>query len=330
MPAFDIAPKTALPAAQGAGPLKTNQTVLGEPGMDTRALDGNWGALTGTAGLEWDPTSDLMAYFKYSRGYKAGGFNGGTLSVAPEVVPETLDDLEGGVKKTFNHNLTVDASMYYYWYRNMQVEQFQLENGVETGYLGNLTLVNNWGFELESTWQPTPDLQFLLSYAYLNTRIAQAACIYDQTRSFTASQGVCIAAGNASTGFFSPVGDKLIASPPNKITVNANYTWHFDPGKLTFSVSDTYTDGQYSTLFSTPIYASPGANNLDLRLLWNDAQDRYTVILYGKNVLGSTQFDYNFPGALYSSGPQLGQETSITHSLNNPTTYGVQVQVRWK
>jgi iron complex outermembrane receptor protein len=330
-PSFDLTPKTlAFANPPGAGPLVLGQTVLGEPGMDTRALDGSWSGISGTAGVEWDPTSDLIAYAKYSRGYKAGGFNGGTLSVSPEVVPETLDDIEGGVKKTFNHVLTLDASVYYYWYHNMQVEQFQLENGVETGFLGNLNLVNNYGFELEGSWQATPNLNFLLSYAYLNTRIAQATCIFDQTRAVSASDAVCTAAGSAAVGFFSPVGDNLIASPPNKISVNGNYTWKFDPGNLTFSVSDTYTDGQYSTLFSTPIYHSPGYNNLDLRMLWTDAKNRYTIIAYGKNVLNSTEYDYNFPGSLYSSGPLTGQLTSITHSLNNPVTYGVQLQVRWQ
>jgi iron complex outermembrane receptor protein len=325
---------TALPGGRppaGAGPTTGGHTELGEPGVQMRTLDGNWGGVTGTGGIEWDPTDSLLAYAKYSRGYKSGGFNAGTFSLSPEVAPESLDDIEGGVKKTFGGGtLTLDASAYYYWYHNMQIELNQVINGTEQLYLAGLPLAEDWGFELESTWKATPNLQFLLSYAYLNTRIAQAGCQNDSARDYTASDTSCVAGGSPAMGYFSVKGDQLIASPPNKITVNANYTWRFAPGNLTLSVTNTYTDGQYSSLFSTPTYASPGYDNLDLRLLWNDAKDRYTVILFAKNVLNSTEVDYSYPGALYSYGPLAGTPSSFSHSLNAPTTYGVQIQVRFK
>jgi len=43
-------------------------------GFKTRTYDATFSALTGTAVLQWTPTDDVMAYAKYSRGYKAGGF----------------------------------------------------------------------------------------------------------------------------------------------------------------------------------------------------------------------------------------------------------------
>ena len=42
-------------------------------------LSGDWHATTGTAGLEWTPTDDTLAFVKYTRGYKSGGFNAGAV-----------------------------------------------------------------------------------------------------------------------------------------------------------------------------------------------------------------------------------------------------------
>jgi iron complex outermembrane receptor protein len=315
----------------GAGPTLFNQTVMGIPGFATRTLAGHWSALTGTAGLEWSPDPDLLTYLKYSRGYKAGGFNGGSLVASPEVGPETLDDVEGGVKKTFGGRLSVDLAGFYYWYHNMQIELGELgTGGTTTFFLQGVPLVTNWGAELEANWRPTDDLNFILSYAYLNTRIAKSACYQDPV-STSPSSPSCVASGSAATGVFNVTGNQLIDSPPNKVAINANYTLHFEPGKLTFSISNIWTDGHFSALFNTPDYFSPGYNELDLRALWNDAKDRYTVILFAKNVLNAVQYDYIYPGtSIYATGPNAGQPTSITHALNAPVTYGVQLQVRWK
>ena len=319
--------------SMGAGPTQFGQTVLGLPGFATRALSGHWSGLTGTAGVEWDPSSDLLAYLKYSRGYKSGGFNAGSIVASPEVGPETLDDLEGGFKKTFGGALTVDMAGFYYWYHNMQIELGEEGvGGTTTFFLQGVPLVENWGVELESTWQATDDLQFILSYAYLNTRIVKSSCYQDPVSTAPSSPG-CVVAGNPATavGIFNVAGNQLIDSPPNKLAVNANYTFHFTPGKLTLSASDIWTDGHFSALFNTPDYFSPGYNELDLRALWTDPKDRYTVILFAKNVLNAVQYDYIYPGtSIYTSGPKAGQPTGISHALNAPLTFGAQVQVRWR
>ena len=62
--------------ANGAG----QQGVIGysydrASGNLRRSLRGGFNAVTGTAGLEWTPDRRTLAYFKYSRGYKAGAFN---------------------------------------------------------------------------------------------------------------------------------------------------------------------------------------------------------------------------------------------------------------
>jgi iron complex outermembrane receptor protein len=321
-PVYDItAGSISFAPAPGAGPVTFNAAT----GYYSRPLSGNWSGVTGTAGVEWTPQPDLLTFLKYSRGYKSGGFNGGAIVATPEVGPESLDSIEGGVKKVFAQRLTVNAALFWYNYENMQIELGENENGTTKFFLQGLPRVRNWGFELESTWQATSDLQFTLSYAYLNTRIEKAGCFADSIRAFHVSDAACVVAGSPNTNFglFTVTGDHLIDSPPNKIAINANYTLHFDPGRLTFSVSDTWTDGHFSSIFNTPDYFSPSYNNLDLRMLWNDAKDRYTIIVYGKNVLNAVEYDYIYPGTNpFAAG--------VTHSLFAPVTYGAEFQVRFR
>ena len=55
--------------------------------------------VTGTAGLEWTPTSDTLAFAKYSRGYKTGGFNATDMAPLPRTGEETVDSYELGWKQ---------------------------------------------------------------------------------------------------------------------------------------------------------------------------------------------------------------------------------------
>ena len=46
-----------------------------------RNLSASWSAVTGEGGIDFTPDPSLLAYFKYSRGYKSGGFS--TFTIAP-------------------------------------------------------------------------------------------------------------------------------------------------------------------------------------------------------------------------------------------------------
>ena len=299
--------------AAGAGIATLNPTT----GAYVRRLSANWSALTGTAGVEWTPDADTLLFAKYSRGYKSGGFNSGSIVAIPEVAPEYLDDYEAGIKKTmFDRKLTVDAALFYYNYTGMQIELGQPgASGNVQFNLANLGAVHDWGFELESTWQATDNLQFILAYAYLNTQIGSKTCLEDVSRLSTPNSPGC--AGGGGFGIFNIKGDNLIDAPPNKIALNANYTFHFAPGTLTLSASDTWTDYHYSSVFSNVNYYTPAYNDLGLRALWNDVNNRYTIIVYGKNVLNAVEYDYIYP------------IPTRTVSLQAPATYGVQLQVRF-
>jgi maltooligosyltrehalose synthase len=118
-------------------------------------------------------------------------------------------------------------------------------------------------------------------------------------------------------------GSALPSSPKNKAALNANYTFFTPAGNLTLSGSWTYRDKAYYSVFSRDHYLAPAYDEADLRVLWNEPNNRYTIIAFCKNVFDDEGFEA--AGATMSAwGVQ-----SRSRSLTFPRTYGVEAQFRF-
>ena len=165
-PAFDA---TACPTGTypGAGACSINAAN----GLAYRTLSAHWNAVTGVVNLAWTPDSTTLAYAKYSRGYKEGGFNSGIMAVYPETVPETVDAFEVGYKKTINRQITANVDAFYYNYENEQQPLGESVNGVIDTVIFNIPKSQNYGVEFEGTWRPIDNLTLNLNYAYLVAKV---------------------------------------------------------------------------------------------------------------------------------------------------------------
>ena len=313
--------------------VKSVATVNAATGLWSRALSANWSAVTGTAGAEWTPTADALYYAKYSRGYKAGGFNTGTLTTDPETQPEFLDAFEVGAKNQwFNRTLQTNLAVFYYNYANMQIPlSVQPSSGPAQTQFFNMKNVVSYGVELETIWQPVENAQILFNYSYLNARIHDKSdCFVD------GSDPLALLPGDPTAGCHnlplpnsqsqSVDGQIVPESPRNRVTVNGNYTFHFDPGSLTLSVTYVWKDKTYDSIFNRSYNQAPSYDQVDLRATFRDARDRYTVILYGKNIFDSLGYD-DVGGARLSSDPIAKYQLL---GLTPPATYGVEFQFRFK
>ena len=319
---------TTGPLAPG---VKSAATLNAATGLWSRPLSADWSAVTGTAGGEWTPTDDSLYYAKYSRGYKAGGFNTGTLTTDPQTQPEFLDAFEFGAKNEWlNRTLQTNLAVFYYNYANMQIPlSVQPSSGPAQTQFFNMKNVVSYGVELETIWQPVANAQILFNYSYLN------ATIHDKTDCFVdgndpgalspqnQAAGCLVVPGNQAQKVD---GEVVPESPRNRITVNGNYTFHFDPGALTLSVTYVWKDQTYESIFNRPYNLAPAYDQVDLRATFNDVKDRYSIILYGKNVFNALGYD-NVAGARLSSQPIA---TSQLFGLTPPATYGVEFQFRFR
>jgi iron complex outermembrane recepter protein len=293
-------------------------------GLWNRNLGANWHAPTGTLGVEWTPTSDILGYAKYSRGYKSGGFNASTIVPNPESLAEHIDAFEVGSKVTFNRQVQINTAIFYYNYQNLQIPLPEpAPPGPNVTEIINLPKVQTYGAEFEGIWAATANLQFLLDYSYLSATIKDSP-----TQS------------NAVSGQLENVkGDTVPESPRSKLAVNGNYTWRFVPGSLNYSVSYIYKDRTHDSIFNEQYFVAPQYSQVDMRLSWNDSADRFTIFGYIKNL--QNKLGYDGVGAFGITTPAPGTKAcgfngiqpyycDQTLGLTPPRTYGVEVQYRLK
>ncbi|MES2722772.1 MAG: TonB-dependent receptor [Pseudomonadota bacterium] len=319
------------------------------PGVQNfRSLSDSWSAVTGTLNLDWTPDQDTLAYAKYSRGYKSGGFLLGTLAPQPKADQESVNAYEIGLKKTFNGRFILNSSIFYNDFKDLQLNLSQL-NATGTAAASNFVNVDAkaWGVELEAQWRPIEPLQMMASYGYLNTEITRGCCFYDPADPSALLPGAQPNGGSATTNgvllvFQDLKGSQLFQSPENKFAFNANYTFDFAPGSLILSGTYTWTDSTIYQPFNDPAFEVPAYGTGDLRALWKDADDKYTLIASVKNVTdeqgftstGSTNptavFGNPNPGLVVGGTPYLRQTgVSISRGLIAPRTYSLELQYKF-
>jgi iron complex outermembrane receptor protein len=343
----------------GVAGIKTDPTT----GLRHRLLNYDWSALTGTAGIDWKPDPDTLVYGKYSRGYKAGGFDSGTTTLQTFVTTqkETIDAYEVGLKKTFGGRLQTNVSAFYYDYQDIQIPLSFFNETIsanQTRFV-NVPKAENYGLELETVWQPIDGLQILANYSYLNAKIKKGVFTPDPDDPLALQPGAKIApasaqAANACIPGRSPTGTgaaacsllanvnqditgaRLPSSTPHRFTINANYTWNFDPGSLAISANYVWRDATYYSVFNTYYNKAKSYGTTDFRAVFRDKDDRFTVIGSIKNV-----FDQR--GSAGVSGTRISNASvanNVNHPLFNkvnetvsyilPRTYGIELQYRFR
>ncbi|MGV3591687.1 MAG: TonB-dependent receptor [Gammaproteobacteria bacterium] len=136
-------------------------------------LDSN---VSGSLSLNWTPDDDVLAYAKFSRGFKSGGFYGGFPFSPIEVEPyleETIDAVELGIKKSFpQHALQVNGAVFHYDYDDVQGYIQRINPLTNTGIdsLANQGDAKHDGAELQIEWQPLPRVSLIAGIAWLDAR----------------------------------------------------------------------------------------------------------------------------------------------------------------
>ena len=113
------------------------------------------------------------------------------------------------------------------------------------------------------------------------------------------------------------------------MTFDAYYTWRFDPGSLAASASVVWKDATYGSPFNRSYTLAQSYTQVDARLVWKDARDRFSAILFCDNIFNAVNYDGVF--GLYAGNTPGGSEI-IDHiaSLTAPRTFGLELQYRFK
>ena len=140
---------------------------------------------SGNLGLNYQLTTDTLAYAVLSSGFKSGGFNGEVINNASHFddrglfCPETVRTIETGVK--FQRGTSrVSAAGFFNDYDNPQArffEQVTLENGQTIGLnsLSNFGAAQSYGIEVEGAFKPFEGFELSGSAVRLETEIKDSA-----------------------------------------------------------------------------------------------------------------------------------------------------------
>jgi iron complex outermembrane receptor protein len=329
-PAFDATSCTPT-AYPGAGNCNINPNT----GKAYRSLNADWDALTGTAVLTWTPSRDTLVYGKYSRGYKTGGFNSGTMLPFPETQPEFVNAYEVGVKQTVGRTFQANLALFYYqYYADQQPLALLSSTGVLETLIVNIPEARSTGAELEATWTPIRNFALNLNYAYLDSVITNmnGLCVQDAQDPLAVAPGAnqgrgCNSGVNAGKGLQDLTGQTLPQAPKQKVSVNALYQWHFDPGTLSMSGTYVWKDRTYDSVFNRSYNLSPSYTQVNARMTWTGANDRYSVILYVNNLFDTIGYDGT--AGLQVTGPGPNQVIDRLASYTAPRVYGIELQYRF-
>ncbi|MEN3949939.1 TonB-dependent receptor [Iodidimonas sp. SYSU 1G8] len=249
--------------------------------IDERA---NWSEPTWRAGIDYQFTNDLMAYFMYSRGYRAGGFNGRCATPSAcntPYDPEIVDNFELGFKSDwFDNRLRFNMSAFYLQYDDKQEEVLTPSpNGLATETkVQNAASVTVKGVEMEFQALPADWLNVYGSAGYMRSRYKEYL-VFDPAANDFVDVSATARLRSAPKWNFN-VGADFMVNVGNSglVTFNANYKWtdeffsspFADPvGDLTGwyrEVISAYGQADFSLNYKGPLFGSSAEYNLSLFL----------------------------------------------------------------
>ena len=327
-PGVDITPFILPPPG---GPGTRGPAFISPSGDAVRFLGASWDAWTGDGEIDYTPGPNTLGYLRYARGYKAGGFNAGSLSPNPETQSEFVDSFEVGLKKTFGSVFQLDGAAFFYNFLNDQ-QPFTVvtPGGAQLTEIFNIPSVHTYGVELEAIWHPIEPLTFTADYSYLSAKVhdMKGTCVVDAQDPNAELPGANTTGCPAGSGSQNITGATLPESPPNKVAVNALYAWKMDPGTLTLSLSFVWKDKTFGDIFNRPLQLAPSYYVMNFRATWDDAKDRYTITAFVNNFTNQLGFDNVTETNQSIPGFPLAELRNT--GLIAPLTFGGEVQLRFR
>jgi iron complex outermembrane receptor protein len=241
--------------------------VVTDPAQCHFQLTNNSRAPTWLINLSYEPSSDLLFYGKYSRGYRQGGINFTSIGLY-KWKPEKLDAYEIGAKFSFHAPVSgfLNLAAFYNNLRDLQITGSGISKlpGVASGAaIVNAGKATIKGFEGDASVLIAHSLRLDLGYTYLHSQVNDLVPpTLDPNGPFSS---VSIPTSN---------GSSIPMTPANRLSVTGTYTLPLDDsiGKVSFGVTYTHTDSQiFNGAEPTAIGILPATDLLNLNVSWNKA-----------------------------------------------------------
>ena len=274
-------------------PLEALASAVIFPVGTSPPLDRTDKALMPSAGIQYQVIPDAMAYFSYSKGFKAGGYNVATPlppSLAVGFGPEHVNAYELGIKSEwFDRTVLLNADVFRSDYTDLQVTAGYFNPALNAGeaIIQNAAASRSQGIEMAAQWAITKDLRLSANVTYLDSYyVSYPSATQTTLQAFCSGSYVlpyCSQFPNPVPQFTNRSGEQTPFAPRWSGTVTGSYSILL-PGdyKFTTTVSPYFTSSyneQDPYLLGTPAYVQ-----VDARLTFESPDRRWALDLIGKNL----------------------------------------------
>jgi iron complex outermembrane receptor protein len=212
-----------------------SQIWFGAPTINDATI--KYTKFTPRVSLKYDIAPRTHLFATFSQGFKSGGFN--TVSNSPVPVnPETLTSYEVGVKSDPTPWLRINATVFDYDYKNLQVIARIGNTGLST--LQNAASAKDKGGEIEATLLPFDGLTLRGSIAYADSKYSSFPGATANIPRFV--NGVPV--GNTSVAVDAS-GKELVRSPKYTFNIAADYVHPTPWGNAGGSINVFHSDKLY-------------------------------------------------------------------------------------
>lgn len=311
------------------------------PGVCTQTQQVDFDYPAWTLGIDWQINEDVFAYVQTRRASKSGGWNtraGGL----PAFEPETVKDLEAGLKATWLENrLRTNVAVFHSWQSDVQRNAAALTPaGASTQFIVNAGNARVYGIELEGAYRPWSGMELTSNVSLMNGEYESGSFIERQAVPGVGYTGCTLnPAGTASICPVDRSGEELPQLPKIQFNLGATQVLPTSFGAVTLHVDYSYLGRQFynpvtpsvnQSAATKAIYAAsnditrtPGYGLLNARFAVEFDAQNVELAIYGKNLTGEEYNTRQFAD-VYAAG--LGFATAF---IGEPTTYGASLTKRF-
>ncbi len=186
---------------------------------------------TAKVNLSYDVSEDVMVYATYAEGYRPGGANRSP-GVGETYDPDFLDSYELGFKTTLmDGRWRLNGAVYFMEWDDIQLGFFNPDISL-LGLVDNVGTAESKGFEFDTTFLATENLELSLAYAYNKAELTEDYYANENSDTPDAEDG-----------------QDLPFTPDNKYTATARYSFEMFQMPSAVQLNYAYTDEMYNDLF---------------------------------------------------------------------------------
>ncbi len=274
---------------------------------------------TGTVGLKYLPTDQVMFYATYATGYKSPAFSAGTTqsSELPSTIvpPESSTSLEAGVKSQwFDNRLRLNMTVFDTEFEDFQGDALITLPGslVPTGIISSIPKLGTKGVEVEVNVAVTEDLDVGAGYGYTDAKFSDfdnSPCYSGQT-----PETGCI------DGLQDLSGRNLPYQGENQYNIFFDYSRDFSQFRLFAKGNYSWMDERHTSWQLAPKDKVDAVGLLSARIGASFSDGRWDLALFGTNLT-----DENYTTKVLFSGLTGG----YLRFVGMPRVIGLSASVRY-